>query len=220
MSDNRAVVDKIRKLLALANGSTEHEAASALAKARAMMDAYGIDDGDVALAEVEEASTRASRAATPSMWENALALTVERALGVMSFYGGGVRTFIGRAPKAEIANYAYSVLHRTLKAQRTHYIATKLKRATLARKRARADVFCEGWAIAVYVKIEALYSAPAPDGLVDRYLAERHPGLVASDARVSKLKAEEDYLRGLSAGNNVDLHMGVGARADQLALPA
>lgn len=217
---DRAIIDKIRKLLALARGSSEHEAASALAKARAMMDAYGITDGDVAMAEVDEASTRCSRAATPPMWENALAITVERALGVMSFHGGGIRTFIGRAPKAEIANYAFSVLHRTLKAQRAHYIATKLKRATLARKRARADVFCEGWAIAIYVKIEALYPASAQDELVDQYLADRHPGLVASDARVAKLKAEDDYRCGHFAGSNVDLHMGVGGSAAPLALPA
>ena len=59
MFDNRAIIAKIRKLLALAKGSTEHEAASALAKARAMMDAYGISDGDVLIvAENQGAAVR------------------------------------------------------------------------------------------------------------------------------------------------------------------
>lgn len=223
MSD-RKIIDKIRKLLALGKGSTEHEAAAALAKARALMADHGITEAQLAMAEVEEATARGSRAARPPKWETLLAHAVHHALDVYSFIdGAGTRTFIGRGASAEIASYAFAVLFRTLKAQRAAYLAGPLKRVKLARKRLRADVFCEAWAYAVRSKIEALAPERRTDPLIDQYLAEHHPELATVSARAAKLRASRvsgDYWAGRAAGRDVNLHTGVnGGASAPLALP-
>lgn len=221
---NRTIIDKIRKLLALAKGSTEHEAAAALAKAREMMDAHGVSDAHIAMAEIEEATARASRTRRPPRWESYLCQAVRRALGVEVFITvEGDRTYVGRAPTAEIAAYAFAVLFRRLKAARADYIRLQLKRCGPARKRQRADIFCEGWAMAVYRKIADLMPDRPDDELVGRYLAERYPHLAPIGARGAKLTgrgAADDYWRGRSAGRDVQLHMGVGGSAVPLALPS
>jgi len=219
---DRAIIDKIRKLFALAKGSTEHEAAAALAKAREMMDAHGLSDAHIAMAEIEEASARASRTQKPPRWETYLCLAVRRALGVEAFINkDGDRTYVGRAPAAEIASYAFSVLFRRLKSARAEYIASRLKRCKPGRKRQRADIFCEGWSIAVYRKIAELMPECEQEELVGQYLAERYPHLTTVGARSAKIKgrgAADDYWRGHDAGRDVPLHMGVGSSAAPLAL--
>lgn len=221
---DRKIIDKIRKLLALGKGSSEHEAAAALAKARELMDEHGITDAQLAMAEIEEATARGSRAGRPPKWETLLAKSVERALDVCSFIDGtGTRTFIGRGPSAEIASYAFAVLFRTLKAQRQAYISGPLKRVKLARKRLRADVFCEGWAFAVRRKIEALVPERPADPLRDQYLAEHYPErgpLIPRAAKLSAIKVAGDYWAGHVAGRDVNLHSGVSAGLAPLALPA
>lgn len=221
---DRTIIDKIRKLLALAKGSTEHEAAAALAKAREMMDAHGVSDAHIAMAEIEEATARASRTQRPPRWESYLCQAVRRALGVEVFITAeGDRTYVGRAPAAEIAAYAFAVLFRRLKSARADYIRVQLKRCGPARKRQRADIFCEGWAMAVYRKIADLMPARPDDELVGQYLAERYPHLAPIGARGAKLKgrgAADDYWRGRSAGRDVQLHMGVGGSTAPLALPS
>lgn len=214
---DRATIDKIRKLLALAKGSTEHEAAAALAKAREMMDAYGVTDAHIEMAEIDEATARASRTQKPPRWESYLCQSVRRALGVDVFINvDGDRTYIGRGASAEIAAYAFAVLFRRLKAARAEYIAGQLRRCKPGRKRQRADIFCEGWAMAVYRQIASLLPEREPDELVGKYLAERYPHLSTVGSRGAAIKgrgAADDYWRGRSAGSDVQLNIGVGGSA-------
>lgn len=222
---DRAILAKIRKCFALAKSANEHEAAAALAKARALMDEYGVTDAQVTMAEIEEANCRCSRAQRPPKWEELLASAVHRALTVTSFIDGfGQRTFIGRGASAEIASYAFAVLFRSLQAQRKAYLKGPLKRVKLARKRLRADVFCEGWAHAVFRKIVELVPERAEDAVIEQYLAVHHPDLVPAGVRAAKLSAARvatDYFAGHAAGGDVNLHMGVGASAlTPLALPS
>jgi hypothetical protein len=211
---NKAALAKIKQLLALSRSDNEHEAAAALAKAAALMDAHGLTDSDIALAEIDEATVTANKSVRPPKWETLLAEAVHRALKVVSFIDGqGKRTFVGRGASAEIASYAFTVLFRTLKAHRAAYIAGQLKRCSVARKRLRADVFCEGWASAVLTKIAALHSKVTEDSCIGRYLAERHPGLVEVGKRAAKVAASrvaDDYWRGCAAGSAVNLNQGVG----------
>lgn len=219
---DRAIIDRIRKCLALAKSANEHEAAAALAKARSLMAEHGITAEQLAMAEIEESKARCSRAARPPRWESLLTSAVERALNVTSFIDGtGTRTYVGRGPSAEIASYAFTVLYRALKAHRTAYIAKHLKRCKPARKTLRADVFCEGWAYTVLAKIAALVPERQRDELVDQYLAENYD-LRSVDTRAAKISPQVsgDYWRGRDKGRDVDLNMGVGGTDAPLALPA
>lgn len=213
-------LQKIRKCLALATSANEHEAAAALAKARELMEAYEVSDGDVELADVEETTARASRTMRPPAWESILCDTVRRALNVLVYLDErGDRVYVGVGPRAEIAGYAFTALFRRLKAARGEYIRKHLRRCKPGRKRQRADIFCQGWAVAVHRKIAALAPVGQSDPLLQRYMQERHSGLVTVKNRAAQLKGEigwRDYSNGADAGRAVDLHAGVGANAVEL----
>lgn len=208
-----AILKKIRKCLALAGSANEHEAAAALAKARAIMAEHGIGVAMLALADIEEHSVRGQGAMRPPKWESILVISVERALHVTSFIDvDNDRRFIGRGPAAEIAAYAFSVLFRQLKAARKAYVSTALRRCKPGRKRQRADVYCEAWAMAVYVKIAKLMSEPPVDEGIGEYLAIQYPGLVSVNARSAKASGRgvnNDYWAGIAAGRQVELNQGV-----------
>lgn len=217
---DRRLLAKIRKCLALSRSSNEHEAAAALAKARALMDEHGIDENLLEMADFEEASARASRNQRPPRWEGMLAATVCHALSAVQFINrDGDRQFVGRGARAEIASYAFAVLYRQLRRARTDYIAKHLRRCKPGRKRARADVFCEGWAVAVLVKIRELLPKPAEDEALNRYLELTYPHLQTVQARGANMaRAANDYWRGVEGGHAVELNVGVGASAAPLAL--
>lgn len=217
---DKILLAKIRKCLALSSSSNEHEAAAALAKARALMEEHGVTDAMLEMAEVEEATARASRTMRPPRWESILGNAVARALGVVQFIDAiGDRTFVGRGPSAEIASYAFVALFRRLKAARAEYVKTKLRRCGPGRKRARADAFCEGWVLSVSDKISALAPERAEDAAVSRFLVERYPGLVPVNPRGGNAKrTDADLWRGFERGSSEELHSGVHGASAPLAI--
>lgn len=217
---DKALLAKIRKCLALSSSCNEHEAAAALAKARALMEEHGITDAMLEMAEVEEATARASRTMRPPRWESILGQAVCRALGVVQFVDAiGDRTFVGRGPSAEIASYAFAALFRRLKAARAEYVKTKLRRCGPGRKRARADAFCEGWVLAVHEKIRALAPQRGEDEAVSQYLVERYPGLQTVTSRgASSKRTDNDRWRGYERGSCEELHSGVHGSGAPLAI--
>lgn len=219
---DRDLLKRIRKCLALSASSNEHEAAAALAKARDLMAEHGISDADLAMADIGEAAGRGSRAQRPPLWESYLCASVRRALAVECLIDeNGDRRFIGRGPTPDIAAYAFASLYRRLKAARTAYIKISLRRCTLARKRIRADAYCEGWAAAVFGKISALSPKAPADGAVTAYIARQFPNLVTikgRDAAAGKTRTHGDHDRGWMAGRNVDLNHGVAGAGQTKAL--
>lgn len=210
---DKVILAKVRKCLALSRSANEHEAAAALAKARQLMEEHGITDAMLAMADIGEKTAKASGNRRPPHWESILAKTVCHALSVRQFVtGAGDRNFIGRDPRPEIACYAFAVLFRQLKRARADYIASQLKRCKPGRKRSRADTFCEGWAAAVFLKVKDLMPEPQPDPVVDHYLVETHPSLVAIDSRrANQARAANDFWRGHDKGRSVDLNIAVGS---------
>lgn len=206
------LLKRIKACLALAASANEHEAALALTKARELMDAYGVTDDDLASADIGDATARGSRNNRPAGWESILSATVCRALGVTALLDDvRDRRFVGRGPAPEIAAYAFTTLYRHLKRARGEYIARQLRRCSLARKRARADAFCEGWAGAVFTKIARLYPKREDDAAIEQYLTATFGQLVPAGTRAaSGGRTDRDRWRGWDQGAQVDLHHGVG----------
>lgn len=218
-----ALVAKIRKCLALAKSANEHEAAAALAKARALMDEHDLSLDDIALAEISEAKAKGTQTQRLPLWETTLCHTVRHALGCKVIIDTDLhRLYIGPGPVPEIAGYAFSVLFRQIKSARQQYIRTHLKRCKPGRKRQRADIYCEAWALAVYSKVRALMPPVHPNPLADQYIARRFGNdLTEIDVRNASTKGgrlDMDYWRGHDAGRAVDLAKGVGGGAQPLML--
>jgi hypothetical protein len=142
-----------------------------------------------------------------------------RCINYIECYDNDVR-FVGRGADPEIAAYAFTVLRRKLRDARSVYIAGRLRRCRPGRKRQRADAYCEGWVMAIYHKVAALYPRVVPDGTIEQWLAANVPSLVAIDARSAKdsAKASEDRWHGHIAGQAVDLHAGMGNDSAPLAI--
>lgn len=219
---NTALLAKIRKCLALAKSSNEHEAAAAMAKARALIDEHGLTFEDIALSEIGEAKAKGSKTQRPPLWEEALCMTVRHAIGCKVVISADLhRIYIGPGPAPEIASYAFGVLFRQLKSARQEYIRLHLKRCQPGRKRQRADIFCEAWARAVYAKVKALMPLVPSNAATNAYIARRFDNLAKVDARSASTKGgrlDHDYWRGAAAGSAVDLAHGVGGSAAALQL--
>lgn len=201
----KALIDRIRKCLALARSSNEHEAAAALARAQALMAEHGIDLGDV---EFDEATARGNGCTNrPPLWEMSLLAAVRLTIPCKAFLRDGRWHFIGRAPSAELAAYAFTVLHRQLKAARAEYIRTRLKRVRPGRKCGRADIFCEGWAATVLGKLRKIAPHQEKDKELDDYVHDRF-SLVTLDGRQAKVRGggHDDYWNGRDAGRDANLH--------------
>jgi hypothetical protein len=210
---------RIRKCLALGKSANENEAAAAIGKARALMDAHGITDEDVSLSEISEEKVKGNCAQRAPLWETALSMTVEHALGVRALIGlDGERIYIGAGAAPMVATYAFGVLFRKLKAARTEYTRVKLKRCNLARKRQRADVFCEAWAGAVYSQVKRLMPLQPVDDRVSLYIEQRYGRhLTSVGPRAASTKGRDtsnDYWAGYDRGREVELHGAVGGGAN------
>lgn len=224
-ANRKALLAKIRKCLALGKSSNEAEAAAALAKARELMDAYGLTAQDVELSEISDELAKGNRSQTPPMWESRLARVVQRALGVQAVLGSrpGEWHFIGAGAAPQVAVYAFTVLFRQLKAARAEYTRTRLKRCGLARKRQRADVFSEAWATAVFVQVHRLMPEPPKNEAIGKYLATRFGQLSTVEARTASIKGartDQDYWAGHDQGRKVELHNAVGGNAGKMELLA
>lgn len=204
-TDKRAdLISKIRKCLALARSANEHEAAVAMAKAQALMAEHKILLGEV---EFDEATAKGNGCrAKPPLWETALLTAVRLTIPCSVILDDGEWRFVGRAPSAELAAYAFSVLHRQLKAARADYIKTKLKRVRPGRKSARADLFCEGWAVSVLNQLRKFAPELLRDKALQDYMKERFTP-VTLESRKAKVKgAINDYWNGTQSGRQADLH--------------
>lgn len=221
--DKSELLKRIRKCLVLAKSDNENEAATALAKARALMDEYGVDQSDIELLEVDIAAARGSGNFTPSRWETMLTQAVSRAIPCKPILlDDRGWAFVGITPAPEIASYAFQTLYRQLKHARREYINSALKRvASSTRKTARADAYSEGWSFAVVKKIAALYPEQPENDLVDKFLQQRFGAMtnvMPRSGKANDVHANRDRDAGWDHGKKVDLNKGVGGNSPTLAL--
>lgn len=219
---DQRIIDKIKKLLALAkSSSSEHEAASALRMAQQLMQKHRLSTADIALHEIAERHTkRANPADKQPRWSLLLAHTVGTAFGLQYFLSyhrdlGASIVFVGPADRVEIGTYCYEVLAPQLVKARKSYLNTLNKRLKTASKTNRADLFAEGWMTAVLHKIEALVPTEDEQALVQLYMEKHHPDLTNTKVRAAKSKVRDmsALFEGSAQGRNVTLNAGVAGAA-------
>ena len=227
MTNRDAIIAKIKKCLALAKSDNEHEAAVALRQAQRLMQQHGITDFDIEAADIQEEATKAGASSHPARWECGLATRVAKAFDCEVFlacgWPVGKWTFVGAAPAAEIARYAFEVMFRQVKRSRSSYIKTALKRCGPKSRTRRADLFCEGWVVAATALIKAFAGSEAQQAKVTAYLENKHAlkGFHGRNRSAGRKLAERDYGdvdAGHTAGTEAQLNRGVGGVGERLAL--
>lgn len=178
--EKRKILSKIRKCLALAGSSNEHESATAMRQARALMDKYDLDHADVLAAEVSEAAAKASAKLKPADWEANLSSIVAHAFGCRVVFSGGRYAakgewlFVGTGTTAEVGKYAFEVLLRQAKKARAEYVDTKLGRYKKSNKVRLGDMFCEAWVHAVSRMVRDFASPPKNEEVVKSFMAKKY----------------------------------------------
>ncbi len=232
LNDREKALEKIKKCLRLAKSSNEHEAAAALRQARKMMESLQLTDSDVLASEASEARAKAGAARKPVAWEARLVKVVADVLGCDVLFCGpswndsyfhGVRsghwTFIGCGPSAQIAQHAFTVLQRRLKAARADYITGSLSRCGPASKRRRADDYCNGWVYAVRSKVEPLSISERDRSAITAYSERYQTGsLKTLDRSAGSRRVSSDLVKGLAEGRKVDLRQPIQGAQTQTAI--
>jgi len=226
-------LQKIRKCLALAQSSNEHEAGAAMRQAQKLMEQFGLGEIDVSLADVSETATEA-RTADFVEWEALLSSMVAEAFGC-DFYRSQRRklgpaltyrrlsmfVFVGIGPAPDVAAYAYEVLSRQCAKDRRAHIARQPKSCKSSTKTARGDLYAEAWCTGVRSKIEAFAGGERNAALIAQYLEQRHPEMGTTkpkDRTEGRNVKHNDWSAGLRAGRGARLDRGVGAPSAQALL--
>jgi hypothetical protein len=221
---------KIKKCLALAKSSNPNEAATAMRQAQKLMEAFGVNDDDVRLSDVNEQSASA-RMQSMAMWEVMLANAIASTFGVECFWKkeflGWTRSgakykrfifFVGLGSSTEIATYAWDVLSRQCAKARLAHIRSQPSRCKPITLTARGDVFAEGWVMGVKGKLSALATTSHQKELVQKFIETKHPEMEkvsAKDRSVGRNVSNNDRYQGLKQGLDASLNRGVGGVAKQ-----
>jgi hypothetical protein len=223
---NKAILTKLRKIMALADSPNANEAAAALRKAQELMTAYNITESDVAMADVEENARPLGRY-VPTGYQADLINLIGKIFSCeyyidTVFAKGKVRRqikFVSLGPSSEVAAYCYTVLYRKLTVARSDYYRRhrkSVKRSTRIRK---ADLYAQGWvhgcrgaAAALIPKVETTHP------VVAAYLETK--GLITQPSRTAASKRKSDnhaLWNGMVDGKKVSINQPVYAGSSEEA---
>nr|WP_298797463.1 DUF2786 domain-containing protein [uncultured Acetobacter sp.] len=223
MSDQK-LKDRLRKLLALSRSSNPAEAALALEKAQQLMAQMGLGADDLELLDIngEEVDALLTTSTTPPLYVAGLIRMVADAMGVDVVYTPRKRAlhFIGHAAKAEIAGYAYGVLARQLRRQRSEFLKGQSKRLKRATRIGRADQYAEGWVYAARKKVATLAISQKEEALITLWKERNMGDLDTCKNRPAKaVRGKDDaWSHGWRDGKNARLDHGVNGSAPSHAL--
>lgn len=212
------ILEKIKKCMEMAKSKTANpnEAETALRQARALMDKYSLEMGDVLASMAGEVQVPAGSDGSPPAWRVRLAQVCAHAFGARmiitnsAFCSAGF-IFIGCAAAPELCGYAYQVLERQLQKARREFLKTQ-KRCKRSTKVARGDHFANAWIDAVYEKVDAF--AGVEDNIaeaIDAYVTKKYPNLGKAELKRRKLKTRDEGAvdAGYRSGKSAQLHQAV-----------
>ena len=152
-----AAIEKIKKLLRLAQSSNEHEAALAASRAQELLSRYNLDESDYSERELPK---EAGESATPTVkkpasWVFALASSVAGAFDCQYFHSSSGRVvFVGVDVDHEVANFTFGYLYRTInKLAATFMSKSRQKKLTLKGQRTARRSYCLGATQVIKLKL-------------------------------------------------------------------
>ena len=217
--DRNKIMERLKKLLALATSSNANESASAMRQAQKLMETYAITDEELELSDISEKESRFTSRSKPSAHMIGLGNMIAQAFGVRlcltGYRDAGKFTFIGPDPRPEVAEYTFDVLRRKLTASREEYLKTLSKKLKRSTKTNRADLFCRTWLYRVADTINEFAQSSAEIELLERYW-EKHYGESSTYKAVTRKAKKTDsgaIIAGHRAAAGVVLNHGVNGKA-------
>jgi hypothetical protein len=161
MNDRNSLLDKIRALLSktVENGCSEHEAMAALAKARAMMDAYEITNEDLRLTEEEGAVLKtATDKRDPHDIKAHMSMAVAAFTGTKVWQNReGLLVFCGLRADTDFAEWLLTTLANFVQVELVSYLASTV--APQSDRRKIINGFCGGATSRISARLRELVAA-------------------------------------------------------------
>lgn len=125
------IIDKIRKLLALANSSNEHEAALAAAHAQRLLSAHNLAMADIESEQKPQSADKVETSVSKTLpkWVRHLSAGVCTAFDCQGIHhpATGKLTFIGVGADVQIAAYTFAYLDKTIRRLCSSYMKLHAK---------------------------------------------------------------------------------------------
>nr|WP_137009577.1 DUF2786 domain-containing protein [Aquitalea aquatilis] len=148
-TENDNILRKIKKCLKLAESSNEHEAAAAMRQAQALMAKHGLNQGDVAISDIKEATSAAGALRKPAKWEAILVQLICRAFACQSLHARRGQSakwvFIGRDANPAIASHTFAQLYRQLKKHAVNSLQISATDSERAKQVRPGKPICFAW---------------------------------------------------------------------------
>lgn len=229
MTDEK-ILSKIKKCLALSQSSEPHEAAAALRQAQKLMEAHGVSQADLQLADIGEVKVRSTASVSKiKNWELNLLSLVTKAFGCSLIWTHGNSwsrsaehayghyTIIGLKAQVPIAEYTAQVLLRKLRKSRGEFTSALPGYLTRQEKTREADGFCLGWVAAISRTVHEFAKTPELESAIRKYKEVKWGELKDADVQ-SRRAGQYGYAAGHEAAAGESLNRPMNDKSPTLRL--
>lgn len=219
--DNSPVIEKIKKLLALANSSNEHEAALAAGHAQRLLSEHNLAMADIDASRQPDKADKVETAVSKNLpkWLRHLSAGVSGAFDCQAVHhpAFGRLTFIGVGADVQIAAYTFTYLERTVRKLCSTYIRQHVCSTAATRHR---ELMRQSYYLGAVSTITARLReqkvqtpvttgalVPVKEGLIRQAMNEIG-NLRTLHSRRSYINSDA-YSRGQTDGRQVGIHHGI-----------
>ena len=216
------VIEKIKKLLALANSSNEHEAALAAGHAQRLLAEHNLAMADIEASHRPDKADKVETAVSKTLpkWMRHLSAGVSDAFDCQAVHhpAAGKMTFIGVGADVQIAAYTFAYLDRTVRKLCGAYMKGQALSSTASRHR---ELMRQSYYLGAVSTITGRLReqkfqtpvttgalVPVKEGLIRQAMNEIG-NLRTMHSRRSYINSDA-YIRGQADGGAVGFHHGIG----------
>jgi hypothetical protein len=215
------IIEKIKKLLALANSSNEHEAALAASHAQRLLSEHNLAMADIEAAHKPDKADKVETVVSKTLpkWMRHLSAGVSTAFDCQAIHhpATGKMTFIGIGADVQIAAYTFTYLDRTVRKLCAHYMKQHVS-STLANR--HRELLRQSYYLGAVSTINASLReqkvqtpvttgalVPVKEGLIRQAMNEIG-NIRTMHSRRSYINTDA-YSRGQTDGGQVGIHHGI-----------
>ena len=221
--ETNPIIEKIQKLLALANSSNEHEAALAAAHAQRLLSEHNLAMADVEAKQQRPQSAdkvETTVAKTLPKWVRNLSAGVCTAFDCQAIHhpAQGKMTFIGVGADVQVASYTFSYLDRTVRKLCSSYMKYRVNDSNLSnrnRELMRQSYYLGAVSTINLQLVQQKVQTPITPGALVPIKAGLIKKAVSELGAIRTVRGRRSYInshaysQGQSDGKNVSIHKGV-----------
>jgi hypothetical protein len=230
--EHNPIIEKIKKLLALANSSNEHEAALAASHAQRLLSEHNLAMADIESTHKPDKADKVETTVSKTLpkWLRHLTAGVSAAFDCRTVHypASGKLTFIGVGIDVQVAAYTFTYLERTVRKLCTNYMKYHVNPAHANRHR---ELMRQSYYLGAVSTInsrlrEQKIQTPVTTGalvLVKSGLIKQAMNEIGPTRTVRSRKSyinPDAYTKGQADGGQVGIHKGInGSSYTQMTLP-